>query len=297
MGKEFIEEVTEYFSALRKLNKIYAHGSNLYNKIITEHKENSGKIEYLADVFRKYRCWKEKSEELCMLLTERENRQEIMQKLVLQFNEYKDYIAEVNGKHLKYSAQSKFESSVLEEFVSILFRPLVDKKGGENYSIGSIRAYSNLYFSPKSFEDFKTNPSIKINQKDQDFAIYRKVMLTIENRSYEIFVPIVSMECKTYLDKTMLEGSIATAEKIKMGNRYCLFFIVTETYDVDYEVDPSYSRIDAIFVLRKQKRTRNGSVNPIRYEVVYDLYECTRKHIESDWSNIEENIQKYGRVI
>lgn len=105
------------------------------------------------------------------------------------------------------------------------------------------------------------------------------------------------MECKTYLDKTMLEGSIATAEKIKMGNPYCLFFIVTETYDVDYEVDPSYSRIDAIFVLRKQKRTRNGSVNPIRYEVVYDLYECTRKHIESDWSNIEENIQKYGRVI
>lgn len=297
MGKGLMDEVNEYFSTLKKLNKMYAHGSNLYSKINNEYKKTSDKIDYLADVFQKYRYWKEKSEELCLLLTEQENRKEIMEELVLQFNEYRDYIAEVNEKYLKYSAQSKFESSVLEEFMPILFRPLVDKKGGGNYSIGSIRAYSNLYFSPKSFEDFKTEPSIKINQKDQDFAIYRKVMLTIESRNYEIFVPVVSMECKTYLDKTMLEGSIATAEKIKMGNPYCLFFIVTETYDVDYEVDPSYSRIDAIFVLRKQKRTRNGSVNPIRYEVVYDLYECTRRHIESGWSNIEETIQKYGRVI
>jgi len=33
----------------------------------------------------------------------------------------------------------------------------------------------------------------------------------------KIYVPIVSIECKTYLDKTMYEGSISTAEKIKKG--------------------------------------------------------------------------------
>jgi len=78
---------------------------------------------------------------------------------------------------------------------------------------------------------------------------------------------------------------------------FCLFFIVTETYDVSYDVDPIYSRIDAIFVLRKQKRPRNGRLNPISYEVVYDLYSTVKKHLESDWSNIGEKITNYGRAI
>ena len=30
----------------------------------------------------------------------------------------------------------------------------------------------------------------------------------------------------------MLEGSVSTAAKIKNGNPKCLFFIVTETYEV-----------------------------------------------------------------
>ncbi|MFQ6055585.1 MAG: Bpu10I family restriction endonuclease, partial [Methanosarcinales archaeon] len=39
-------------------------------------------------------------------------------------------------------------------------------------------------------------------------------------------IPIVSIECKTYRDKTMFEGSVSTAEKIKKGNLYCIFLIV-----------------------------------------------------------------------
>jgi hypothetical protein len=42
----------------------------------------------------------------------------------------------------------------------------------------------------------------------------------------------------------MLEGSIATAEKIKYGNPYSLFFVVTERYAVDLSIDPVYSKID-----------------------------------------------------
>lgn len=139
-------------------------------------------------------------------------------------------------------------------------------------------------------------PFIKVNQKEQDFAIYKNIELTIQDETINISVPVVSMECKTYLDKTMLDGSIATAEKVKMGNPYCLFFIVTETYDVSYEVDPIYSRIDAIYVLRKQKR-RSGELNPIDSEVVYDLYSTVKNHLESDWSNIEEKVSKHGRAI
>lgn len=290
------KEINGYFSKLRESNKMYSHGSNFYKKITDELRNNSNKIKHLIDLFEKYRSWREESEKLYS--QSQMDEENAIKQLVSEFNKYKDYIADINGKYLKYSAQSKFESTVLEEFMCLLFMPLIRQKGEEqDYSIGNIRAYSNMYFSPKNFESFKEDPAIKINQKDQDFAIYRNITLTVKDESINISVPVVSMECKTYLDKTMLEGSIATAEKIKMGNPYCLFFIVTETYDVSYDVDPIYSRIDAIFVLRKQKRPRNGRLNPISYEVVYDLYSTVKKHLESDWSNIGEKITNYGRVI
>ena len=53
---------------------------------------------------------------------------------------------------------------------------------------------------------------------------------------------------------------------------------------VSYDVDPIYSRIDTIFVLRKQKRPCNGRLNPISYEVVYDLYSTVKN-------------DGYGRVV
>ena len=86
-------------------------------------------------------------------------------------------------------------------------------------------------------------------------------------------VPIISIECKTYLDKTMLEGSVSTAEKIKKGNPQAKFYIVTETYDVDYEVDIYGTQIDQIYVLRKQKREKTNSkdLNPISAEVIKNL--------------------------
>lgn len=68
------------------------------------------------------------------------------------------------------------------------------------------------------------------------------------------------------------------------AKRFSVNIIIPETVqpsqvlwsDVSYNVDPIYSRIDAIFVLRKQKRPRNGCLNPISYEVVYDLYSTVR---------------------
>ena len=133
---------------------------------------------------------------------------------------------------------------------------------------------------------------MKINEKDQDFSIYRKIKITAEDEEKQINIPVVSIECKTYLDKTMLEGSIATAEKIKLGNPYCLFLVVTETYSVSYDVDPKYSRIDQIFVLRKDKNEQQ-----ICSDVVYKMFSTVGKHLSSDWSNIEEKIKKYGRVL
>jgi hypothetical protein len=94
----------------------------------------------------------------------------------------------------------------------------------------------------------------------------------------------------------MLEGSIATADKIKNGNPYCLFLVVTETYDVSYEVDPAYSRIDQIYVLRKSKR-RSDENHLIDYNVVQDLFNFVKAHLLRDWSSIEKKLKQEGKIL
>ena len=87
----------------------------------------------------------------------------------------------------------------------------------------------------------------------------------------------------------MYEGSVATAEKIKQGNPYGLFFIVTETYDVKEDVDPKYSQLDQIYILRKTKREKTSkyeSRKPICAAVIIDLFRRVEKHLNSIWRNV-----------
>jgi len=152
------------------------------------------------------------------------------------------------------------------------------------------------HFAPKNLNDFLKTPSMRVNEKDQDFAIYRDILIKADDEEKVINVPVVSIECKTYIDKTMLEGSIATAEKIKNGNPHCLFIVVTEWYDVSYDVDPAYSRIDQIYVLRKQRR-KSSNVNPINFDVVQDLFHFVERHLERNWSDVREKVNKEGKVL
>lgn len=216
-------------------------------------------------------------------------------------NEYYDFLYN-NNYDLLYSAQGKFRPTILEEFMSILFRPLVCSYKKEHTGwdklicFGSTKAYTNLFFLGENFIKFIECPDIGINVKDQDFAISRRINLRIDGmKEQEIFLPVIAIENKTFLDKTMLEGAIATAEKVKSGNPYCMFFIVTETYDVAMDVDPKYSRIDQIYVLRKT--TRRGKRNKINADVVIDLVKQVSEHFQRPWSDIEAKLQSSGKLL
>lgn len=226
--------------------------------------------------------------------------EDVIKERVRLLNEYyRDY------NHLQldsvFSSQGKFRSTILEEFMFLLFRDYVAKlkrkyKDADNLiQGGAAKAYTNLYFTASGIENFVKEPNVEINVKDQDFAIYRKVELSIDGKSKEIKVPIVAVENKTYLDKTMLEGVIATAEKLKSGNPYTRFVVVSENYDVDLKVDPIYSRIDQIYVLRKSKRKEYFS--PIDADVVIRFFNETRQHIERPWSNIEAKMREEGVIM
>jgi len=277
-----------------RITKPHAHGSNVLTQLRNFNRLSAAQQQSLPGIVYAYQEWFEANDNW------RGYMPEIIRQRVEALNRYKDFI-----ESAPFSPQSKFRPSVLEEFLFYLFRDLLDElnvrareqaESSKPINIGGIRAYSNLYFAPENFWTFASSPKMRINEKDQDFAIYREVRIEADEECRAINVPVVSVECKTYIDKTMLEGSIATAEKIKMGNPHCLFLVVTEWYEVSYEVDPKYSRIDQIYVLRREKR-RVATRHPIYSEVVIDLFDTVHAHLERDWSRIEEKMTREGKIL
>ncbi|MCL2073374.1 MAG: Bpu10I family restriction endonuclease [Marinilabiliaceae bacterium] len=256
------------------LKSNYIHASNIFAKL-----NKKDCISFLLNCAEKYKIFHENFSI------------DDLQETVNEWNNYLNYVQKNNP----YTAQSKFEPTILEESMYRLFANFENEK----IRIGNIKAYSNLYFSPLNFADFQEKSTVKINSKDQDFAIYKRVNIQISDneRTIDTFIPVVAFECKTYLDKTMLEGSIATAEKIKNGNPYCRFCIVTEFYEVDKKVDIKHSRIDQIYVLNKDAKRKSSKFSNISLEVVQLLQDDTQKHLNTQWSDVEQNIKNKGIVL
>lgn len=218
---------------------------------------------------------------------------------VESLNRYYDFIHN-NGYDNVFSAQGKFRSTILEEFMFLLFRQYVDclkKADGMNViGCGSVKAYTNLYFKARDFDCFVNAPEIGVNTKDQDYAIYRNFKIAINDQEpVSISVPALAVEAKTYIDKTMLDSIIATAEKLKSGNPHTMFVAVAETYDVSSAVDPAYSRVDQIYVLRKNNR--KGAWTAIDIDVVLSLFDDVRAHFGRPWSDVEARIKESGLVL
>lgn len=221
-----------------------------------------------------------------------------LKKRVELLNEYYSAYDTIVGNTI--SATAKYRLTILEEFVYLLFRKLIadieDRTGLGKTTIrsGVSGAYVNMFFTGSDIKAFFTNIDVKVNTKDQDYAIYRELLMSVDGASYPLNIPVAAVECKTYVEKTMLERIIATAEKVKSGNPYCRFVVVTETWAVGAKVDPAYSRVDQIYVLRKCNR---GGKAPIAEDVVIRLFEDTRRHLENTWSNPHEKLKNTGLII
>ena len=285
-----IEECYNFLRDITAKDASLVHAKNILKK-----KSDAKKLDILDRIVIEYVNYYQKNKELVGYSWD------VVVQRVKLLNQYYDYIHD-NGFDNAYTPQSKFRPTILEEFMSILFTDMVcDIKSKisdhvETVNYGSARAYTNLFFSGANFQAFISNPAVGVNEKNQDFAIFRKTKLNVDgNRAVDISLPVVAIENKTYLDKTMLEGSIATAEKIKSGNPYCLFCIVSECYDVSLSVDPAYSRIDQIFVLRKN--TPHDERQQIFDDVVRKLVDLVYQHLNRPWSDIQNKMQSDGILI
>jgi hypothetical protein len=117
-------------------------------------------------------------------------------------------------------------------------------------------------------------------------------------------IPSIAIECKTYLDKTMLEGSSRAAEELKGRNPNGLYIVVMEWIKLSEAVNLRKYKVDQIYVLRKQKNTdreyrflEGYSKNLIDPEVVWHLFPKVRAHLTTDWTGGVEHGLKRGWLI
>lgn len=317
--KDIIPDITKIEQLCEK-NSALIHASNIRTKAIdcANDEDSHNKIEKLNILIPQYLAYVREQNKISLgknnctsddlYKTLKNTIDSNIKKRVKLLNQYYQFFEEnkIESKQ-GFDSRSKIRSTILEEFMYFLFKDFVNillKESGMKKNViknGSIDAYSNLYFTASDIKKFIQVPSIEINSKRQDYAIYREVDISIKNAmksKQTANIPLLAIENKTFLDKTMLEGAISTAEKIKMGAPYSIYIVATETYAVKFEVDPVYSRIDQIFVLRKCRQNKNNRLpQPINEDVVKSMFWYVVQKLLRPWSAIEKKLSESGTII
>lgn len=263
--------------------QVYVHGSKLKNKAVT-----APELQPLLEIYAR---WKNQS-----LAVEGRTDEDIFQ-LTAYLNEYKNAVESTFDARAN-SAQEVLQPSILEEFFEYLFCRL-----DAELQLSVLRrpdsGFIDLAFNPKSLRDLMTSPDYTIRRKDHDFVIGASVEMKLTvpggnpTQTDTLVIPAVAIECKRYLERNMLDECSGTAEKIKKSTPYCLYIIASEYLKMD-DASPELSRIDEIYVLRKQRnseRLAEGFVpNPIYGELVVEIYRQVQRHLNRVWWNPQSAI-------
>lgn len=277
---------------------MYVHGDNLTQKENSTNKYTDAiSKQYLTEIRNKYEQWKRANEELKGPFTKAEPKdKEILKQRVDYFTQYKEFIDQQKYAE-QFDSRSNLHSSVLEEFMYYIFRDFVSDFS-ELALIGKAHTFKDIFFNAPNYKEMVSHPHIKIEKKDHDFAIGVTINAKVscagetseEHHAFQI--PAVAIECKTYLDKTMLEGSSTAAEQLKHRNPNALYIVVAEWLKLTEQVNLRKFKVDQIYILRKQKNTDREyryaatyEKNPVYLDVVEHLFELVKNHLTIDWES------------
>jgi hypothetical protein len=275
---------------------MFVHGDNLAQK---ENHPSKYRVEearvYLSEIRGRYDEWKKANLALIGPKTDlADSDNEVLMERVRLFNEYKDFIDQQHYAEL-FDSRSNLHSSVLEEFMYYVFKDLVASLS-TSALIGKSNTFKDLFFQADSFRDMLNTPRILIEKKAHDFAIGIKLEASFRSTGateadYENWdVPAVAIECKTYLDKTMLQDASTAAEQLKHRNPNALYIVVAEWLKLTESVNLRKFKIDQIYVLRRQKNTDREfrydaayKKNPIYADVIEHLFKLVRDFLTRPW--------------
>ncbi len=272
------------------------HGDNLIQKETSDVKyADVESRRFLAEIRKEYDRWK-KANKALKGPTKRPaaGDAEIISQRTKLFTSYKDFIDQQQYAE-KFDSRSNLHSTVLEEFVFYLFRDLVKSFAGDAL-IGKAHTFKDIFFLPPNYDSMISLPHARIEKKDHDFAIGVSITAKLKcegqetEEEHQFQIPAVAIECKTYLDKTMLEGSSTAAEQLKTRNPNAIYLVVSEWLKLTENVNLRKFKVDQIYVLRKQKNTDREfrylpgyQKNPVFEDVVAHLFNTVRTHLISNW--------------
>lgn len=281
------------------------HCSNIEQKQHTPPEEYAGEVsqKYLAEIRTEYDKWHKANMTLRGPFSKpSEKDMEIVQQRVELFEGYKNFIDQKKyAEH--FDSRSNLHSSVLEEFLFYLFHDLVEELGGDQALIGKSHAFKDIFFMASNYQAMIESPNASIERKNHDFVIGVTVKAQFQTRNTEahsLDIPAIAIECKTYLDKTMLESSSRAAEELKARNPNSLYIVVMEWLKLTEDVNLRKYKVDQIYVFRKQKNTDRKyrlqagyEKKPLDPEVVFHLFNIARNHLTADWkSGIKDGLER-----
>jgi Bpu10I restriction endonuclease len=275
---------------------MFVHGNNLEQKEKHQTKyRDADARRYLIEIRDRYDEWKTANEILKGPVSAKSEKDlGIIFERVRLLNEYKNFLDQQHYAE-KFDSRSNLHSSVLEEFLYFLFRDMVFGIS-ESALIGKSHSFKDVFFRAPSYQKMVEKSHALVEIKDHDFAIGVSIKATIQCEGSSIVekhdwdIPAIAIECKTYLDKTMLQDVSTAADQLKQKNPNAMYIVVAEWLKLTESVNLKKYKIDQIYVLRKQKNTDREfrydpayQKNPIYAEVVVHCFNSVRDFLTSDW--------------
>ena len=180
---------------------------------------------------------------------------DVFKKCAEIFNQYwKDILSFESD--VNKNTNSKLHTSFLEEFSCYFVEKIPEFKG---FSVFKEAVFAGLKIN--------TDQTVSVITKDVDFCIGKLVPTKFGKTKEQLKIPIVSVEMKTYTEKTMLGEITNTARKLKGANPQSKVILLTWVKNFTRESileSASEGFIDEIVVMSEQKR-KSGQPTPVEF--------------------------------
>lgn len=304
-----VEDILDGFMQqfMNEMEPFRIHGRNISHKYFkSKDFSDLRSRQALCEVAKIYVNWRQFNDSLVspISLLDEDLLKDTVRWRVKAFNEYRNFINQEKYA-LTFDSRSNLHSSTLEEFIYYLFRD-ISKSFNQETVVGKSKSYKGMYFSAESFQDLVEKPEVHVEQKDHDFIIGAAVDADFnvkgssESVTVNFDIPAVAIECKTYIDKTMLEGASNAAEQLKAVNPNARYYIVAEYVKISNDINFKKYKVDQIFILRKQKNKdrkytfgENSDRNPIFFDPVYKLVKDIYEYLTEPWeASLNKGIER-----
>ncbi|WP_022763321.1 Bpu10I family restriction endonuclease [Butyrivibrio sp. AD3002] len=224
------------------------------------------------------------------------NIDDYVNKIVACVNDYMDMFWP--QKNNPYVHQSDFASSVVPEMLCLIFYEIIKA----NKSDMEVSAQKNLTI--ECIFDFTDGGSVRFKSKRVDVAVVKNCLLKLDDKEYELPIPLLAIECKTNLDKNMLSGIEFSVGELKKTFPECNYLVVTELSDFAVKkLNYASSGINEMYVLRQQKRAEvrrapypRNSINTDLVKEISYLFEKSLNDISIESGQLNKKMQE-GKLI